>query len=77
MHLRIHSRGMKLQYVDLVLFEQSLAGTGVMNRPFSDRVGDVAEKTAGAVLVDVRIDGNASIQRLAAIGMVHTASSQS
>jgi hypothetical protein len=38
-----------------------------MGRPFSDRVGDVAEKTGGSILFDVRVDGDIQIQRFAAI----------
>ncbi|WP_195175177.1 hypothetical protein [Mesorhizobium sp. INR15] len=38
-----------------------------MNRPFSDRVDDVAKKTGGSVLFDVRVDAT-GIQRMAAIG---------
>ncbi len=59
---------MGAQYVDLVLLEQSLAETGGMNRPFPDRVDDIAHKTAGSVLFDVRVDGDPGIQRIAAIG---------
>ena len=56
---------MKAEYVELVLFEQSLAS---MNLPFSDRVADVSEKTDGSVLFDIRIEGDTRIQRMAAIG---------
>lgn len=56
---------MMAEYVELVLFEQSLAG---MNCPFFDRVGDVAEKTDGSLLLDIRIEGDIRIQRMAAIG---------
>ncbi|RUX75543.1 hypothetical protein EN904_28780 [Mesorhizobium sp. M7A.F.Ca.CA.001.07.2.1] len=59
---------MNAQYVELVLFEQSLSNLGSMNRPFSDRVEDAAEKTAGSVLFDVRVDGDRRFQRIAAIG---------
>ena len=59
---------MGAQYVDLVLLEQSLADTGGLSRPFSDRVTDIAQKTAGSVLFDVRIYDNPGIQRIAAIG---------
>jgi hypothetical protein len=59
---------MKAEYVELVLLEQALANTGGMNRPFSDRVSDVAEKTGGSVLFDIRVDGDIRIQRMAAIG---------
>jgi hypothetical protein len=59
---------MKTQYVELVLFEQSLSKADSMNRPFSDRVEDAAEKTAGSVLFDVRVDGDRRFQRIAAIG---------
>ncbi|MER9331176.1 hypothetical protein [Mesorhizobium sp. M0488] len=59
---------MKAEYVELVLLEQSLANKDDMNRPFSDRVGDVAEKTGGSVLFDVRVDGDTLITRMAAIG---------
>lgn len=59
---------MGAQYVDLVLLEQSLADTGGLNRPFSDRVTDIAQKTAGSVLFDVRVYDNPGIQRIAAIG---------
>ncbi|MER8638003.1 hypothetical protein [Mesorhizobium sp. M0854] len=59
---------MKAEYVELVLLEQSLANTGGMNRAFSDRVDDIAEKTGGSVLFDVRVDGDSRIQRMAAIG---------
>lgn len=45
-----------------------MASTEGIQRPFSDRVLDAAEKTAGSVLFDVRIDGDATIQRMAAIG---------
>lgn len=56
---------MMAEYVELVLFEQSLAG---MNCPFFDRAGDVAEKTDGSLLFDIRIEGDIRIQRMAAIG---------
>lgn len=59
---------MNAQYVELVLFEQSLSQVDSMNRPFSDRVEDAAEKTAGSVLFDVRVDGDRRFQRIAAIG---------
>lgn len=59
---------MGAQYVDLVLLEQSLADTGGLNRPFSERVADIAQKTAGSVLFDVRVYDNPGIQRIAAIG---------
>jgi hypothetical protein len=59
---------MMAEYVELALLEQSLANTDGMNRPFSDRVSDVAEKTGGAVLFDIRVDGDVRIQRMAAIG---------
>jgi hypothetical protein len=59
---------MKAEYVELVLLEQSIATKDGMNRPFSDRVGDVAEKTGGFVLFDVRVDGDSRIRRMAAIG---------
>lgn len=68
MALCAHSHGMKAEYVELVLLEQSLANTGGMNRAFSDRVDDIAEKTDGSVLFDVRVDGDSRIQRMAAIG---------
>ncbi|MER8570281.1 hypothetical protein NKH85_33080 [Mesorhizobium sp. M0924] len=63
-----HSCRMKAEYVELVLLEQSLANAGGMTRPFFDRVSDVAEKTDGSILFDVRVDGDMRIQRLAAIG---------
>ncbi|QKD04262.1 hypothetical protein [Mesorhizobium loti] len=59
---------MKPQEVELVLLEQSLANGSGMNRPFSDRVSDVAEKTSGVVLFDVRVDGDARVRRMAAVG---------
>ncbi|WP_245437992.1 hypothetical protein [Mesorhizobium sp. WSM4312] len=52
----------------MVLFEQSIANPDGIQRAFSDRVGDAAEKTKGSVLFDVRIDGDITVQRLAAIG---------
>lgn len=68
MRLRDHSPSMKAEYVELVLLEQSLANTHGINRLFFDRVGDVAEKTGGVVLFDVRVDGDNRIQRLAGVG---------
>ena len=59
---------MVAQYVELALFEQSLGNSDGMHRPFCDRLADVAEKTAGALLFDVRVDGDIYIQRMAAIG---------
>ena len=61
-------RHMVAQYVELALFEQSLGNSDGMHRPFCDRLADVAEKTAGAVLFDIRVDGDICIQRIAAIG---------
>ncbi len=55
-------------HVELVLFEQSIANPDGIQRPFSDRVADAAEKTAGSVLFDVRVDDDAHIRRIAAIG---------
>lgn len=62
-----HSHNMKAEYAELVLLEQSLACAEGMSRPFSDRVGDVAEKTGGSILFDIRVDGDIQIQRMAAI----------
>lgn len=59
---------MMAEYVELVLLEQSFANTAGMNRPFSDRVGDVADKSGGSVLFDIRVDGDTRIRRMAAIG---------
>ncbi|RWE03144.1 MAG: hypothetical protein EOS40_04665 [Mesorhizobium sp.] len=56
---------MMAEYVELVLLEQSFAS---INWPFFDRVGDVAEKTDGSVLFDIRIEGDTTIQRMAVIG---------
>jgi hypothetical protein len=65
---RAHSRVMNARYVELVLFEQSLSTVDGITRPFWDRVQDAAEKTAGSVLFDVRVDGDQQFQRIAAIG---------
>lgn len=59
---------MVAEHVELVLFEQSLGNIEGLNRPFGDRVADAAEKTAGSVLFDVRVDGDICVQRMAAIG---------
>nr|WP_244750057.1 hypothetical protein [Mesorhizobium sp. L-2-11] len=56
---------MVAEHVELALFEQSLEG---LHRPFCDRVADAAEKTAGSVLFDVRVDDDVCVQRMAAIG---------
>nr|WP_235984505.1 MULTISPECIES: hypothetical protein [Mesorhizobium] len=55
-------------HVELALFEQSLGNIEGLNRPFYDRVADAAEKTAGSLLFDVRVDGDPCVQRMAAIG---------
>lgn len=52
---------MKPQEVGLVLLEQSLADAGDINRPFSDRVSDLAEKRADSVPFDIRVDGDARV----------------
>jgi hypothetical protein len=59
---------MVAEHVELVLFEQSLGNIEGLHRPFGDRVADAAEKTAGSVLFDVRVDGDSCVQRMAAIG---------
>nr|WP_245235532.1 hypothetical protein [Mesorhizobium erdmanii] len=59
---------MVAEHVELALFEQSLGNIEGLNRPFGDRVADAAEKTAGSVLFDVRVDGDTCVQRMAAIG---------
>ncbi|MER9243914.1 hypothetical protein [Mesorhizobium sp. M0633] len=59
---------MVAEHVELALFEQSLGKIEGLHRPFCDRVADAAEKTAGSVLFDVRVDGDICVQRMAAIG---------
>jgi hypothetical protein len=59
---------MVAEHVELALFEQSLGNPDGIHRPFRDRVTDAAEKTAGSVLFDVRVDGDIYVQRMAAIG---------
>lgn len=59
---------MVAEHVELALFEQTLGNGDGMHRPFYDRVADAAEKTAGSVLFDIRVDGDMHIQRMAAIG---------
>ncbi|WP_027038485.1 hypothetical protein [Mesorhizobium ciceri] len=59
---------MVAEHVELALFEQSLGNIEGLNRPFYDRVADAAEKTAGSLLFDVRVDGDPCVQRMAAIG---------
>ncbi|BCG83487.1 hypothetical protein [Mesorhizobium sp. 113-3-3] len=59
-------------HVELALFEQSLGDREGVHQPFGDRVADAAEKTAGTVLFDVRIDGDICVQRMAAIGYAET-----
>ncbi|RWM20664.1 MAG: hypothetical protein EOR73_14090 [Mesorhizobium sp.] len=59
---------MVAEHVELALFEQSLGNIEGLNRPFCDRVADAAQKTAGSVLFDVRVDGDTCIQQMAAIG---------
>ncbi|RNJ42492.1 hypothetical protein B5V01_03680 [Mesorhizobium erdmanii] len=63
---------MVAEHVELALFEQSLGNIEGLNRPFCDRVADAAEKTAGSVLFDVRVDGDTWVQRMAAIGYGET-----
>ncbi|RWM48384.1 MAG: hypothetical protein EOR78_29305 [Mesorhizobium sp.] len=63
---------MVAEHVELALFEQSLGNIEGLNRPFCDRVADAAEKTAGSVLFDVRVDGDTCVQRMAAIGYGET-----
>ncbi|AMY00708.1 hypothetical protein [Mesorhizobium ciceri] len=55
-------------HVELALFEQSLGVREGVHPPFGDRVADAAQKTAGSVLFDVRVDGDICVQRMAAIG---------
>lgn len=59
-------------HVELALFEQSLGDREGIHQPFGDRVADAAEKTAGSVLFDVRVDGDICVQRMAAIGYGET-----
>ncbi|MER8672315.1 hypothetical protein NKH45_35640 [Mesorhizobium sp. M1156] len=63
-----HFAAMVAQHVELALFELSLGNIEGLHRPFCDRMADAAEKTAGSVLFDVRVDGDICVQRLAAIG---------
>nr|WP_246750130.1 hypothetical protein [Mesorhizobium caraganae] len=60
------------EHVELALFEQSLGDREGIHQPFGDRVADAAEKTAGSVLFDVRVDGDICVQRMAAIGYAET-----
>ncbi|WP_431310923.1 hypothetical protein [Mesorhizobium amorphae] len=63
---------MVAEHVELALFEQSLGDREGLHQPFGDRVADAAEKTAGSVLFDVRVDGDSCVQRMAAIGYGET-----
>ncbi|MFD1984480.1 hypothetical protein ACFSOZ_17895 [Mesorhizobium newzealandense] len=63
---------MVAEHVELALFEQSLGNREGLHQPFGDRVADAAEKTAGSVLFDVRVDGDICVQRMAGIGYGET-----
>ncbi|OWK21506.1 hypothetical protein AJ88_19820 [Mesorhizobium amorphae CCBAU 01583] len=63
---------MAADHVELALFEQSLGDRDGIHQPFGDRVADAAEKTAGSILFDVRVDGDSCVQRMAAIGYAET-----
>ncbi|MFD1983340.1 hypothetical protein ACFSOZ_11745 [Mesorhizobium newzealandense] len=63
---------MVAEHVELALFEQSFGNREGLHQPFGDRVADAAEKTAGAVLFDVRVDGDICVQRMAGIGYGET-----
>lgn len=53
-------------HVELALLEDSF-GNGDLPPPFSDRIVSVAARSGGLLLFDIRVDGDRSVQRMAAI----------
>jgi hypothetical protein len=59
---------MVAEHIELALLEDSFLPLAGLQPPFSDRMASIAERTGGALLFDVRIFGDADVERIAAIG---------
>ncbi len=58
---------MVAEHVKLALLEDTFAAVDGLQPPFSDRISSIAARTRGILLFDVRVFGDASIERIAAI----------
>ncbi len=58
---------MVAEYVELALLEDTFVPVVGLQPPFSDRISSVAARTGGTLLFDVRVFGDVSIERIAAI----------
>lgn len=53
--------------LDTILFDMAVKTAGTLSSGFSEKVIDVAHRTAGHIVFDVRVDGDYRFQRLAGI----------
>lgn len=53
--------------LDTVLFEMAVRAAGSLSTSFSEKVTDIAARTAGQLAFDVRVEGDYRFQRIAGI----------
>jgi len=58
---------MVAEHVELALLEDTFVAVGGLLPPFSDRISSIAARTRGILLFDIRVFGDASVERIAAI----------
>lgn len=59
---------MVAEHIELALLEDSFLPLAGLQPPFSDRMANIAERTGGTLLFDVRIFGDTEVERIAAVG---------
>lgn len=66
---------MVAEHVELALLEDSFLPIAGLQPPFSDRMTNIAERTGGLLLFDIRIFNDVEVERMAAIvyGTIGTA----
>jgi hypothetical protein len=59
---------MVAEHVELALLEDTFVPADGLQPPFSSRISNIAQRTGGTLLFDVRVFDDAGVERLAAIG---------
>ncbi|PAP92401.1 hypothetical protein [Mesorhizobium wenxiniae] len=59
---------MAVNELDLVIFQMAVEGVRLLSSSFDEKAAEIATRSRGSLLFDVRVDGDLEVQRVAAIG---------
>nr|WP_245446283.1 hypothetical protein [Mesorhizobium kowhaii] len=61
------ARSYLMNELDLMIFQMAVESVRSLSLSFAEKVAEIATRSRGSLLFDVRVDGDAEVQRVAAI----------